>query len=184
MKKVFLLFLIISINCKKPTHQSINIKNNQTLLDLYYQDQEDRQNENLSWKLISKRDSFRRNKVNLMLKNKEIKTALDYSNAAMIFQHGLDTISSFMAIKMMTKSISIDSTQNKWLLAAAIDRHLIRKNKPQIYGTQYIFINDKWQLCKSDTTKITDKQRIEYGVETLLEQKNKVKRLNSKNLIH
>ena len=34
-------------------------------------------------------------------------------------------------------AIELDSTKNKWLLAASIDRELMSRNKPQIYGTQY-----------------------------------------------
>ncbi len=36
----------------------------------------------------------------------------------------------------MRKSIELDSTAIKWLLAAAIDRELLSRGKPQICGTQ------------------------------------------------
>ena len=89
-----------------------------------------------------------------------------------------------MAVKLMRKSIELDSTANKWLLAAAIDRYLLSKDEPQIYGTQYKRFgdNEPWQLGKMDTTKISDAERIKYGVETLTQQREKVKRMNSKKL--
>ena len=82
----------------------------------------------------------------------------------------------------MKKAIEKDSTINKWLFAAATDRYLLSKGEPQIYGTQYQKMGDKpWKLGKIDTTKISDDERIKYGVETLAEQREKVKQMNSEN---
>jgi len=79
----------------------------------------------------------------------------------------------------MKRAIELDNKISKWLLAAAIDRDLLRRNKPQIYGTQYRKLNGKpWEIYNLDTTKITDKQRKAYGVKTLAEQKEKLKKLN------
>lgn len=64
-----------------------------------------------------------------MIRGNQIKTATDHYNAAMIFQHGGDTIASTIAIDQMRKAIELDSTMNKWLLAAVIDRDLMRRNK-------------------------------------------------------
>ena len=60
----------------------------------------------------------------------------------MIFQHGRDYVAYGMAVQLMRKFIELDSTANKWLLIAAIDRELLSRNKPQIYGTQYVCM--KW----------------------------------------
>ena len=95
-----------------------------------------------------------------------------------IFQHGNDTIDSSEAVKMMKKSIELDSTVNKWLLAAAIDRDFMYRNKPQIYGTQYVRKGNVWKLYEIDTTIITDQERISYGVETLAQQRKKANKLN------
>ena len=40
-----------------------------------------------------------------------------------------------MAVKMMAKSLELNPAGNKWLYAAAVDRDLMRRNKPQIYGS-------------------------------------------------
>ncbi len=105
---------------------------------------------------------------------------MDYYNSAMIFQHGRDTLASSMAVKHMKKAIELDSTMNKWLLAAAIDRDLMRRGKPQIYGTQFVMEQGetKWKRYKIDSTKVTDEERREYGVETLAEQKVKEYEMN------
>ena len=39
-----------------------------------------------------------------------------------------------------------------------------------------------WVLSKIDTTKITDKERKEYGVGTLAEQRERVRMMNKKDL--
>lgn len=159
------------------------VKDNAELQAMYEADQSNRRSGNIDWSIVSKKDSLRRVRVYELLDSNKVRTAQDYYNAAMIFQHGSDTIASGMAVKMMRKAIKLDPTINKWLLAAAIDRDLMRKGEPQIYGTQYTRKNGgPWKRYKIDTTVITDQERIEFGVETLAEQREKVKRMNKKDL--
>ena len=73
-----------------------------------------------------------------MLYSNLLSTSLDYSNAAMVFQYGQDTTSLRMAVKMMEETIELNPEMNKWLLAAAIGRDLMRRDKPQIYVTLYM----------------------------------------------
>ncbi len=85
----------------------------------------------------------------------------------------------------MKKAIDMDSTVDRWLLAAAIDRDLMRRDKPQIYGTQYIKMGQdaKWERYKIDSTQVTDAERNYYGVETLTEQKEKERTLNLRSIV-
>ena len=158
---------------------------NLVLKKLYQADQKDRQIGNLDWSTISKNDSIREARVYELLNSQQITTSQDYYNAAMIFQHGNDTIASGMAVKMMRKSIELDSSQNNWLFAAAIDRDLMRRKEAQIYGTQFTKKgnNEPWQLYLIDSTQISDAERKEFGVETLAQQRAKVIRMN-KNKLH
>lgn len=155
-------------------------KDNVELQQMYNEDQSARQSGKIDWKILSKQDSLRERKVYEFIKDGKIVTGKDYYNSAMIFQHGRDTTASAMAVKQMKKAIELDPTINKWLLAAAIDRDLMRRNKPQIYGTQYIKMgeNAKFELYKIDTTQVTDEQRKYYNVETLAEQKLKERSMN------
>lgn len=158
---------------------------NQELLKMYEMDQKSRTSGPIDWMQLKKEDSIRRKRVWELLDSSKVISGNDYYHAAMIFQHGNDTIASGMAVKMMKQAISKDSTMNKWLLAAAIDRDLMRKGKPQIYGTQYIIsptTNNKYELYKIDTTKISDATRREYNVRTLAEQREQVTRMNKKHL--
>ena len=154
---------------------------NSELQKMYKEDQGSRMVKNIDWKLVSKQDKEREDRVYELIKLGQIVTGKDYYNSAMIFQHGSDTIASSMAVKQMKKAIALDSTINKWLLAAAIDRDLMRKQKPQIYGTQFIRNNGetKWKRYNIDTTQVTDERCKYYHVETLAEQLVKRKRNES-----
>lgn len=193
MKKLILLISILVVSCNDTNKTKdiaetkikteTEITNNAELQAMYKADQSDRRSNNIDWSIVAKRDSLRQARIWELLDSNKVRTSEDYHNTAMIFQHGSDTVASAMAVKMMKKAIELDPTRNKWLLAAAIDRHLMRKGEPQIYGTQYVRKNGSpWELYKIDTTRITDKERIEFGVETLAEQREKVKRLNKKDL--
>ena len=156
---------------------------NTELIELYKNDQLDRQTDTIDWSIVSKNDSLREIRIYQLLDSSKVRTSKDYHNAAMIFQHGRDSIAYGMAVKLMRKSIELDSTANKWLLAAAIDRNLLSRGKSQIYGTQYYRKKgEPWELRDIDTTQISDAERIEYGVETLAEQKESVKRMNRKKI--
>lgn len=189
MKKILVLLSILIVSCnnfKNSEHKSkpkIPVKDNAELKAMYKADQSARMKADIDWEILFKKDSLRQVRVYELLDSNKVRTSLDYYNAAMIFQHGLDTIASGMAVKMMRKAIALDSTINKWLLAAAIDRDLMRNEEPQIYGTQFVRRNKgPWKRYKIDTTVINDKERIEFGVKTLAEQRAKVKRMNKKDL--
>lgn len=162
-----------------------NSKDNTELLRMYENDQSERMNGNPDWKELNQRDAKRRQRVSELLASKKVITAMDFYRAAMIFQHGTDTIDSGKAVELMKKAVKLDSTMNKWLLAAAIDRDLMRKGEPQIYGTQYVKNgNDQpFELYKIDTTKISDEERKEYNVRTLAEQRSQVIAMNKKSLL-
>ena len=187
MKRIYLLFIALAIiSCKekqKETLSEVPQEDNAELIEIYKNDQSDRSG-TIDWSVVSVRDRAREARVYELLDSNKVQTGKDYYNAAMVFQHGADSTAYGMAVKMIKKSIELDSTTNKWLFAAATDRYLLSKNEPQIYGTQYKR-NGKdtpWKLGEIDTTKITDAQRIEYRVETLAEQREKVKTMNRRKL--
>ncbi|MEL6559657.1 MAG: tetratricopeptide repeat protein [Bacteroidota bacterium] len=186
MKNLYLFVLIIILSCSTPekeTQQTLPEGDNQELAQLHEADQKDRKGI-IDWSEVSVRDSERLARVNQMLEEGLIVTGKDHYHAAMIYQHGYETKDSRLAVEMMRKAIALDSAVNKWLLAAAIDRDLMRREKPQIYGTQYIKQGEyePWQRYEIDSTKVTDEERIAYGVETLAEQTLKIKRMNQKQI--
>lgn len=150
------------------------------LQKMYNEDQSSRMVKDINWSVLSKQDKERESRVYELINSGQLKTGKDYYNSAMIFQHGNDTVASSMAVKQMRKAIELDSTIDKWLLAAAIDRDLMRRQKPQIYGTQYVKNNGetKWRRYNIDTTQVTDIERKYYNVETLAEQLAKERNMN------
>ncbi|WP_370409243.1 DUF6624 domain-containing protein, partial [Tenacibaculum dicentrarchi] len=190
MKRALILILTVAtLSCKTEKKQEYKKEiveiDNTELIEIYDNDQNDRKTDNIDWHVLSKRDSLRRVRVNEILNSNKIKTAKDYINAAMVFQHGNDSTDYGKAVRLMKKAIELDSTTNKWLFAATTDRYLLSKGEPQIYGTQYQKMGDEpWKLAKMDTTKVSDNERIEYGVETLSEQRQKVIEMNNEDHGH
>ena len=190
MRKLILLAIVVigSFSCDSKNPKTISIDRDKTednpeLQQMFDADQEDRTSHKLDRKGINYNDSIREARVYELLDSNKVRTANDYTNAALIFHHGEDSIAYSMAVKLLKKSIEMDPTRDKWLLAAVIDRELLSRNRPQIYGTQYSKpAGQPYERMEMDTTIITDAERIEYGVETLAEQREKIKNLNRKKL--
>jgi len=184
MKHPFLILsiLLLLCSCKSKEIEIEDFTSHLGLQELYDSDQADRKTLKLDWSIRSLRDKQRRERVYELLDSNKVVTSDDFANAAMIFQHGTDTITSGMAIKMMRQAVALDSTRNKRWLAAAIDRDLMFKDKPQIYGTQFTKnpAGGQWEMYDLDETKISDMERRAYGVGTLLEQKEKIRKLNER----
>lgn len=159
-------------------------ENNKELVTMYENDQVSRMNGPIDWAVLSREDSIRRASVDRMIEEGKVKTAQDFYHAAMIYQHGNDTIASGKAVQYMKKAVEMDPSTNKWLLAAAIDRDLMRKGEPQIYGTQFLKngMNEPYIQYEIDSTQVSDAQRQEYGVPTLAQQKIQLERMNQKKL--
>jgi tetratricopeptide (TPR) repeat protein len=146
-------------------------------------DQQARMTSNIDWKLLNQQDSMRRVRVFELLKEKKVVTAKDHFNAGIVFQHGLDTIASAMAVKSFANALRLDSTLNPWWYAAAVDRNLMWRKEPQIYGTQFTRSKEgKWILYEMDTTQISDAQRKYHRVGTYAEQQEKAKAMNLKTI--
>jgi len=184
MVRIILLAIIIgfiTLNFKSGIAQN-KVCDNQELIKIFKSDQDDRTN-HIDRSIIQKNDSIREARVYELLDSNKVHTSTDYCNAALVFHHGEDSVAYGMAVKLMKKSIELDSTRNKWFLAVATDRYLLSINKPQIYGTQYKRLDNKVVVRKKmDSTKITDAERIEFGVETLAQQREKIRNLNRKKL--
>ena len=184
MRSIILLAIIfgtISCNIKNDRVQDI-ILDNQELIELFKWDQADR-TQHIDQDIRQKNDSLREARVYELLDSNKVRTSIDFKNAALIFHHGEDSVAYGLAVKLMKKSIELDSTQDKWYLAALTDRYLLSINKPQIYGIQFKRLEDGTVVREEmDSTKITDAERIEFGVETLAEQREKIIHLNRKKL--
>jgi len=147
-------------------------------------DQLERQKEPIDWTRLNRQDSIRLHKVFELIANGEVQTAKDYFNAGIVLQHGADSVASALAVQSFATAIAMDSSLNRWWYAAAVDRDLMRRDKHQIYGTQFIkaCATCKWSRYKIDSTQVSDEQRRYYSVETLAEQAEKERLMNRKSL--
>lgn len=91
---------------------------------------------------ITDRDRVRRAQTLAILKAGRVRSGTDFSNAALIFQHGESEDDFRLAYSLAWTAYSMleDGTPRQfagWLSAAAWDRLMIVKGKKQWYGTQY-----------------------------------------------
>ena len=174
-KNALILSLLFVLNSISLLAQIDNVE----LQKMFDDDQKSRLATNIDWIKLTSQDKEREKRIYELIETGQINTGNDYYHSAMILQHGEDTSASSFAIKLMIQAIELDSTINKWLLAAAIDRDLMKRKKPQIYGTQYIKKGDQnWIRYEIDTTVITDLERKRFNVETLKEQLEKERTMN------
>lgn len=182
MKNIFFCGLSLIICLQTTSYaQGHNIAL-QTMADA---DQKSRSVANIDWQKLNREDSLRRIQVMELIKQGKVITGKDHLNAGIVFQHGNDSIASALAVKSFKTALELDSTLNRWWYPAAVDRDLMRRKLPQIYGTQFIknkATNNKWQRYNVDTTQITDQERRYYGVETLAEQKTKERLMNQQSI--
>ncbi|MCC7333205.1 MAG: tetratricopeptide repeat protein [Flavobacteriales bacterium] len=171
-----LIILVLPLSTLAQVSDNVEIKK---MVDA---DQNERTNiDSIDWNILAPRDSIRRYNVLKLMNLNQIVTGKDYYRSALIFQHGKDSNDYRIALDFMRKAIELDSSINKWLLAAIIDRELMSRKQPQIYGTQYFKGNSdtaKWELYKIDTTIISDKEREFYDIEPLAMIRERIREKN------
>ncbi|MCK9280798.1 MAG: hypothetical protein M0P71_09265 [Melioribacteraceae bacterium] len=165
MSRTFLIVLFFTV------FSCIYSQDNLELKKMYDEDQNSRGVEKIDWDVLLIQDSTRRVEVTEMIKQNKVSTSMDYFHAAMIYQHGNDSTSYKLAWEYSKKAAVMDSTNldARWLSAASYDRYLLSVGKPQIYGTQFLVINNKYYLSDIDTTKATDSIRRYFKTRTLNE---------------
>ena len=155
---------------------------NAKLQELFEADQLDRSQDHDSVALPAR--DFQRRKATLeIVKAGQLATSNDYFHAAMVFQHGGTVADIDLAHSLAVIATRMDDSNAgaKWLTAAAWDRLLMRKGKPQWYGTQFVR-NDagQWDLYRIDADAVTDAERLALGARTLEGARAMVKELNAK----
>lgn len=115
---------------------------------------------------LLERDRARRARVEALVASGALTAPEDYVHAAMIFQHGERPEDYRQAHELALKAVELGHRQARWLAAAAYDRWLMRQDKTQKYGTQYVPDGDRWKLWEVDPAT-TDAERAEWGVPPL-----------------
>jgi hypothetical protein len=132
---------------------------------------------------LNAQDSLRRQRVRVVVAAGALKSAADFYHAAMVFQHGRDSLAYKQANEWAKRSEALDSSNAdaRWLVAATWDRYQMSRDEPQWYGTQ----TDRKPrgtgpvvLYTIDTTRITDAERARRGVGTLAELRARLDTMN------
>ena len=159
---------------------------NQALKKLEEADQSDRSpgSNKIDWDVIGKRDALRRASAAAILKAGEVRTADDYLNAAILFQHGDAIEDTELALALATTASRIDpgNKDAKILTAQAWDRILVRRGKPQWYGTQFSrdTSTGKWVMSPIEPGVVSEAQREAMGIPTISQTQAHLDALNAK----
>jgi hypothetical protein len=79
----------------------------------------------------------RRAEVRKLLQEGKLISGEDFSDAALIFQHGQTPEEFLFAHVLAVEALTHGDSGDKWLAAATLDRYLQAVNRPQVFGTQY-----------------------------------------------
>ena len=127
------------------------------------------------------RDKDRQRAAMELLQSGQVRTANDFFHAALIFQHAPSADDSALGHALASVAARIDPTHRgaKWLAAAAWDRTLMRRGKPQWYGTQFAKARsgEGWELHEVDERAVTDEDRKAVGIAPLVELREQAKKL-------
>jgi hypothetical protein len=132
---------------------------------------------------LERQDSVRRQRVATLMSSGARRSARDFYHAAMLFQHGRDSLAYLQANVWARRSEALDSVNVDalWLVAASWDRYQMSRGQPQWYGTQ----TDRQPratgpvvLYSIDTTRVSDAERQRRGVGTLAQLRARIDSLN------
>jgi len=159
---------------------------NPALARLEAEDQADRApgSGDIDWAVVSQHDAARRDKTLALLRAGEIRSADDYFNAALIFQHGEAIEDTQLAFSLATTALRLDPKNGdaRMLIAQAWDRILVKNGKPQWYGTQFSRdkATGKWVINPTDPGAVTEAQREAMGIPTLAQTQAHLDAMNAR----
>jgi hypothetical protein len=165
-------------------------EDNRVLATLEQQDQADRVagTGKIDWSVVAGRDAERKREVEKILSDGGIRTAQDYFNASLIFQHGEDLRDIEQAYAFAVTAVNMDdkNQQAKQLKADAWDRIMVKRNRPQWYGTQFIRdkATGKFAMYQTDPSVISDAERQSMGLPTTSENQAHLEQVNQATAKH
>lgn len=185
-RKILKSVALVAVLSGAPSAACIAASSNHELQTIEDADQADRAAGagKIDWDIVSRRDAARRERVLQILKAGEVRTADDYLNAAMVFQHGDAADDTELALALATTANRIDGTNAdaKILVAQATDRILVKRGKPQWYGTQFFRnkVTARWEMAPTDPGVVSEAQREAMGIPTLSDTRAHLDAMNRK----
>lgn len=92
---------------------------------------------NISAEEYYRHGDARRAEVRKLVEDGKCTSGEDFSDAALIFQHGLTPEDFLFAHVLAVEGLIRGDSADKWIAAATLDRYLQAVNRPQVFGTQY-----------------------------------------------
>lgn len=154
-----------------PARQQQRSEELQALVDA---DQADRQGspDSIDWSKVAPRDLQRRIRVAEIFAEGCFKTAKDYAAAAMVYQHGDAPDHFYQTFIWSKKAVDLGDVSQRWLMAAGLDRYLVRIGQKQLFATQGGKDSPTAGACwclEPVEESFPEDRRIEYGKRTLKE---------------
>lgn len=164
-----LSLMLASMPIRAQTAQSCNAaySDNPVLSKMFENDQRLRSTPKLDIEAIIKQDAQNIQQAIKMVRDGKVRTANDYFHAAVVMQHGQNYEDYRLALSLAQVASIMDpeNSNARWLIAAAWDRALRSKNRPQWYGTQYSLDKDGNRLYDpTDETVLTVEERKSMGL--------------------
>lgn len=142
------------------------------------EDQTDRQGE-IDWKTVTPRDIQRRIEVAGLFARGCLATAADYGAAATVFQHGDTADHAYQAFVWSKRGVDLGDEKQKWWMAAAADRYLVRIGQKQLFATQFSKNDSDPCWCMEPVEEsFSDSKRAEFTKKTLAKSLEFLKDLN------
>ena len=109
---------------------------------------------------IAKNDDIRIRRTKELLESGALKSANDFWNASLVFQHGKFFDSYLIAHELAVCSLLLGNQKSAWLCGATYDRMLNNSGRPQRFVTQYqTSPTGEYELAWYDTNRINDSMR-------------------------
>jgi len=166
-------FATAMLGCSRPAPVS-RMEREAALKAMFDADQSERSGpiEQVDMDALKEKDRVRRDSLRALVADGVLASAKSYYHAAMIMQHGEDSMDYRQANEWARTSEELDSTkvETRWLVAATWDRYQMSRGEPQWYGTQSDRVDSgrgALVLYRIDPTRVTDRERIYRGVGTI-----------------
>jgi hypothetical protein len=114
------------------------------------------------------RAAERRRQAAAILAADGAKTAADYYNVALLYQHSESPDDLLMAHVLSTIAGYKGDYRGRWLSAASLDKYLHRTDQLQVFGTQYFVAGDR----RLNPKLLGDALRREFCVPSLAAQRS------------
>jgi hypothetical protein len=122
------------------------------------------------------RSKERRERVVALYARGALRSAQDYYYAALVLLYG-DEVAHFDLARTFARRAATTGEARAWsVIAAAWDRALLARGRPQRFGTQFIRESGRWSLGRIDP-RVNDYERAFYGVPPLWYQQQNVDQL-------